>query len=227
MSQEAIWPAKSFLGRLPGEMRNSILSRGHARHYEDGQEAIVEGTESPFVLIVLSGWFKIVATMQTGKEALVAVRAGGDLIGELGVMEDTPRVATVRASGPVDVRVISRLDFRELLAEMSEVAAAVSGVIASRLRVATRRQVEFTTCPSDVRVARILLELMVAHGRPVRGGVMIDVALTQPELAGLSGCTEPTVHRVLTVLRRQKVVETGYKRVVVLNEDELARRAEG
>jgi DNA-binding IclR family transcriptional regulator len=55
--------------------------------------------------------------------------------------------------------------------------------------------------------------------------VSIEVALTQPELAALAGATEPTVQRVLSTLREQGVVQTGYRRLSVLDEVGLARLA--
>jgi CRP-like cAMP-binding protein len=72
-------------------------------------------------------------------------------------------------------------------------------------------------------MARVLLELKAAHGIPMREGFAIDVALTQPELAALVGVTEPTIHRVLTTLRRDGVLDTGYRSILILDE----RRLEG
>ncbi len=223
---EQRWAPTSFLGRLPAKARDQAVTLGRHRSYDDGEDILVEGTTSLHVILLLHGWFKVVAAMETGKEALVAIRVGGDLVGEMGGVDGEPRVATVRSSGEAGVRLIGRTEFLAFLADHPEAALAANRVMADRLRVATRRQVEFATCPTDVRVARILTELGAAHGQPVPGGVMLSVVLSQPELAALAGTTEPTVHRILSTLRRQGVIETGYRRVVIRDQKGLDARAE-
>jgi CRP/FNR family cyclic AMP-dependent transcriptional regulator len=221
------WTPTTFLGRLPAPTREVAIRLGRPRVYQDGDDVLVEGTTAPFVVLLMQGWFKVVATMETGREALVAIRVGGDLVGEMGGVDGEPRVATVRSSGRTSARTIGRTTFLAFLAEHPAAVLATNRVMADRLRMATRRQVEFATLPTEVRVARILAELAAAHGQKVPGGVMLSVVLTQTELATLAGTTEPTVHRALSALRRHGVIETGYRRIVVLDRSRLAERADG
>ena len=76
-----------------------------------------------------------------------------------------------------------------------------------------------------MRVARILRELAAAHGVRRGQGVLVEVALNQPALAALAGATEPTIQRVLTTRREDGVVETGYRRIHIRDEDRLAAMA--
>ena len=221
------WPPTSFLGQLGDETRADALALGRLVRFADGEDVLVEGTTSRHLLLLVRGWYKVVAAMETGREALLAIRVGGDLVGELGGIDDEPRIATVRAHGQdCAARVIAKDDFMALVARRPDAAPAVTRVIADRLRVATRRQVEFATYPTAARVARVLSELAAAHGRPVPGGLLLGVALTQPDLAALVGTTEPTVHRVLAGLRADGVIETGYRQMIILDQRALAERAE-
>lgn len=224
-SDRAGFPAASFLGQVLPPTRSEALRLGRLVSYSDGEDLLVEGTSSDFVLLLLHGFYKVVAAMETGREALLAIRVGGDLVGELGGTDGEPRIATVRASGTGHARRISRTEYLRFLARRPDAATAANRVVMDRFRVATRRQVEFATLPTATRIARILAELAATYGRRVPEGVMLTVEMTQPELAALAGTTEPTAHRLLANLRTDGVVATGYRNVVVLDPELLAERA--
>ena len=219
------WPATSFLGQLSETTRQAVLHLGTLRHLAAGEIVIQEGDRPDFAVVLLSGVYKVTGVIESGREALLAIRVGGDLVGELGLADGQPRSATVRAGTTGRCRRIGRPEYEAFLDGHPDAGRAVGRAIAAKLRSATRRRVEFATCPAPVRVARVLRELIETHGVRRPGAVSIEVALTQPELAALAGATEPTVQRVLSTLREQGVVQTGYRRLSVLDEVGLARLA--
>jgi len=56
---------------------------------------------------------------------------------------------------------------------------------------------------------------------------MIAVVITQSELAGLIGASEPTVHKAIRALRDAQVIGTGYGRMVIEDIVTLRQIAEG
>jgi CRP-like cAMP-binding protein len=158
--------------------------------------------------------------------ALLAVRAAGELIGELASMDGQPRVATVTCAGRVRARLVTQPEFRHFLTGHPDVALAVGSSVGAKLRWATRRRIDFGSREVRIRLARVLVELSAAYGSAVHDGVEIGVDLTQPELAGLVGAAEPTVHRALAGFRRSGVVQTGYRRITVLDQVRLAAVAD-
>jgi CRP-like cAMP-binding protein len=86
--------------------------------------------------------------------------------------------------------------------------------------------VEFSTCTTKVRTARILGELADRYGQPRDSGTEITVPLSQAELAALAGTTEATIQRIVAELRQLGVIETGYRRMVVLKGGLLAALSE-
>lgn len=219
------WPAASLLGGLSVEPREQMIRLGRQVRFERGERLLREGEYGSHVFLLLSGWYKVVARTGDHREALLAVRAGGDLVGELACFDAQPRVATVVAAITGSAKLISRQQFLEFLASYEDAAQAVMCAVAGKLRWATRRRQDFGSCPVGTRVARVLQELARAYGQPCTNGVSIGVSLTQPELAELVGASEPSVHRVLRSLREQGVVKTGYRRVLVSDPRELARIA--
>lgn len=71
----------------------------------------------------------------------VASRGGGDFVGEIALLEDIPRTATVTAETPVRLFVLTRQDFRHLLDRHPGVERKV-------LRALARRLAEFSSDPT-------------------------------------------------------------------------------
>jgi CRP-like cAMP-binding protein len=63
----------------------------------------------------------------------VASRGGGDFIGEIALLEDTPRTATVTATTPLRLFVLTRQDFRSLVDESPSVEQKVMRALARRV----------------------------------------------------------------------------------------------
>lgn len=220
------WPRSSFLGQLSDDTLRAVLRMGTRRRHSAGEVIIQEGAQSDYALVLLSGLYKVVGLTEDGREALLAVRIGGDLVGELGLADGELRSASVRAAGEGEVIRIGEREYRTLLSTYADANQAVSRAMAAKLRSATRRRVDFATCPVPVRLARVLQELAMRHGTRQNDKIQIEMALTQDELATLVGTTSPTIHRVLTSLRKGDILDTGYRRIDILDEQQLADLAD-
>lgn len=217
-------PRGSFLAGLPVPARTAMLALGTTRDYAPRTVLLREGERGSHVLVLVKGLAKVTATSPEGHLSLLAIRAAGDLVGELASMDDEPRIATVTAAGPVRARVVGQAEFRRYLTHHPDVALAVSGSVGAKLRWATRRRIDFGAHEVHVRLARVLTELATTYGTD-KGE--IGVPLSQPELAALVGAAEPTVHRALAYLRKENIVATGYRRVMVRDHPRLEAIADG
>ncbi|MBB3080147.1 Crp/Fnr family transcriptional regulator [Streptomyces violarus] len=211
----AEWPARSLLGTVPPEARGELLELGVPARFEAGKVLLSEGARDRHVLVLLSGFAKVTARVENGEESLLAVRVGGDSVGEMAAFDGAPRSATVTACGPLTARLVQPGPLHALLVRRPEVHLALTGIIAQRLRWANRRRLDFKGYPAKVRLARLLVELATSYGRPVEGGMVLGCRLTQPELAALTGAAETTVHKGLAELRRDGLLETGYGSTVI------------
>lgn len=220
------WPVTGVLGQLSAKARDKALGLGTLRHFAPGDVVLLEGAPSDCAVLLLAGLFKVAGSLGSGREALVAIRIGGDIVGELGLADGGPRSATVKVVGNGVGRRIGEREYYAFLDRFPDARRAVDRAVATKLRSATRRRVEFATYPAAARVARVLLELMEAHGTRKPDGVMIEVALTQPELAALVGVAAPTVQRMLANMRHEHVLDTRYRRILVLDEQRLEQLAQ-
>jgi CRP-like cAMP-binding protein len=176
-----------------------------------------EGESSTHVVLLVDACVKVTGASDDGSVALLAIRVGGDLVGEMSSLDNQPRSATVTTAGPAVVRVIKQADFHAFLQDYPDAAIAVSRSMGAKLRWATRRRVDFSGREVKVRLARVLVELAQSYGRGTSQGIVIGIGLTQPELAALVGSAEPTIHKSLAEFRRMRLIETGYRRTKVVD----------
>ncbi|UUU23042.1 Crp/Fnr family transcriptional regulator [Streptomyces sp. DSM 40750] len=211
--REDSWPESSLLGGLARPALERFLELGTRVPFPAGRVLMREAERSDFVLILLSGVVKATGLTHDGRDALLAVRMGGDLVGELAAVDGEPRSATVTACGPVAARVVQRDDFLGFLRRDPGTAHAVNASVVAKLRAANTLRIDFTGCDATTRLARVLHQIAMTHGVRVGAAVMIPWPITQPELATLAGAAEPTVQKALRKLRAAGVIATGYRTV--------------
>ena len=70
-----------------------------------------------------------------------------------------------------------------------------------------------------------MIELADRFGEPDDGRIEIALPLSQEELAAWAGASREAVSKALQLLRSLGIVETGRRRITVLDIDALRRRA--
>ena len=93
-----------------------------------GAVLTTEGHQGSEFIIVLEGEIEI----RQG-DRVVATRGPGSYVGEIALLDNRPRTATVVAKTPVVIEVIGRREFRSLLADSPELADEIMTTMAKRL----------------------------------------------------------------------------------------------
>ncbi|MEV0004831.1 Crp/Fnr family transcriptional regulator [Micromonospora sp. NPDC050980] len=209
------WPYGTFLQRLRPDTRAIVLDLGVRRQVPAGQILIHEGVRESHLVLLEEGLTKVTASLPDGRSALLSLRVGGDLVGEMSALNDQPRSATVTTCGPTRYSVVTRDRFTHFLRDHPDAALELAAMVADRLRWSNRRRIDFTSYAVKIRVARVIAELCRTHGRRSPDGVVIDVRLTQPELATICGAAETSIQKALRELRADRLVDTDYRRITV------------
>lgn len=209
------WSANSLLSALSKTATAELLTLGTQVEFEPGHVLVHENDESTHVYVLLDGCAKVTAVTPEGGFALLAIRAGGEVVGEVASLDDQPRSATVTTITRVHARVLSQAVFQNFLLRHGDAAVAISRSMGAKLRWATRRRTDFSGGRVRVRLARVLVELAPTYGWPAPEG--IEIPLSQPELAAAVGAKEPSVHKVLAEFRRDGLISTGYGRITLLD----------
>jgi CRP/FNR family cyclic AMP-dependent transcriptional regulator len=109
--------------------------------FEPGELVIKEGTKGTSAFIILSGAVEVLK--KSGQRDIpVATLGEGQVFGEMGLIEDRPRSATVKAMTGLKLRVISREGFNELLKKKPSVLIPIIKSLFERLRQASEMLAE-------------------------------------------------------------------------------------
>lgn len=185
----------------------------------------LEGDASDRVFVLLAGRVRVFRTDESGREAVLAIRGAGDLMGELSVVDGEPRSASAITIETCEVAVIDGVDFRQALDEVPGLARIVLVTLVARLRDADRKRAEFGAADATRRVARRLVELAQRYGESADGTVTISLAISQEDLAGWTGASREAVSRAVGELRRAGLIETARRNIRILDLAKLHKRA--
>ena len=218
--------AEPFLDALAPEEAGALRAAASKRTYGVNVTLIHQADESGPVVVLISGRVKIAVVTQPGREAIVAVRGPGDLVGELAAIDEGPRSTSVTTVEPVEALVVSRSEFAALLERHPRIALVILRTVARRLRYADVQQAQFATHDVVGRLAHRLVELSERFGTPGDDGVELTLPFSQEDLASWVGASREAVSKAFQTLRSLHVVDTGRRRVIVYDLDALRRHAQ-
>ena len=128
----------ALLRRLPmfGDVSNAKLKllalACRRNHYAAGDVLIRQGADALSLFILVSGEVKV--TRERAGDALVLARLGpGAIIGEIGVVLDTPYTSSVIAATDLVVLEIGKTDFLELVKELPQLSMGLIRELARRV----------------------------------------------------------------------------------------------
>jgi signal transduction histidine kinase/predicted CoA-binding protein len=128
-----------FLRRVPlfADLNDADLDRlcelSNEEKLTAGQRLFEEGSQGDAAYIIETGELEILK-QDGGKEVLLAVRARGDVIGEMSLLEDAPRMASVRARGDAAVLSVPAQAFEDVLNNSSSAARSMLHTVVARWR---------------------------------------------------------------------------------------------
>ncbi|NOU69151.1 ATP-binding cassette domain-containing protein [Paenibacillus sp. LMG 31461] len=100
---------------------------------KEGENVVSEGDEGNKFYIIVRGKFEIIKRMPDGGERRVAVLQDGDHFGEIALLHNVPRNATVRAIGPSVLLSVRQEAFHRLMAEHPQILQSLEQTLQKRI----------------------------------------------------------------------------------------------
>ncbi len=177
-----------------------------------GAAILHAGDRTDFVYFVLSGMLKVLVSDEEGREVILSNLGPGEFFGEMGVLDDNPRSATVIASTPCELIVISKTDFKRCLAENFDVSLYIMRNLVKRLRNADRKIESLALMDVYGRVARLLLEMAE---KDAEGQQVVLRKISKQDIAKMIGASREMVSRVMKDLQLRGLIEEGNGRILL------------
>ena len=198
----------------PLRARQRLRAAGRLKPFARGAELIVIGDHSREALLIESGAVKVVLSNADGSTLIAGMHGPGQLVGELGLLDNRPRNATIVGQRAGQAVHVPGKIFLELYYGDHDVRQLVDAARRTRLDSADQFRLDVASKSVPIRIAGQLLAYGKAYGDAV-GGELVIHDLTQEDLAHMVGAAKKSVERALKDLRLVNLVQTGRMRFVL------------
>lgn len=213
-----------FLGELDPDDREALLALARQRRFRAGSTLMYAGQAGTEVLVLVSGRAKVTYLTEDGREVILDFRGPGELLGEMSIVDGQPRASSVQAVEAVEVLTVAATDFQTLVASRPTFANQLLRNMLRRFRDSDRKLVEFGALHTIGRVAARLVEMVERFGTETKAGHVIDLPISQEELAGWTGSSREAVAKALHALRELGLITTERRKITVVDLERLEGR---
>jgi len=164
---------------------------------------IAAGDTTDTLYVVISGRLKVMMSDDQGREVILSMLGPNEYFGEMGLLDDHPRSASVVAVEACELLTLSKRDFKNCLAENLDMTMTVMRGLVKRLREADQKIGSLALMDVYGRVARLLLEM----ADTVDGQKVVTKKLAKQDIAKMIGASREMVSRVMKDLQASGVIE--------------------
>ena len=150
-----------------------------------------DSTDSLYVLI--SGGAKVLNSDEEGREVILTLLGPGEFFGEMGLIDGSPRSASVVAVEPCELLAIGKSEFQRCMQENFQVAQKLMQILVRRLREADRNIESLALLDVYGRVARLLLDM----SEDENGKRVVRQKISKQDMARMIGASREMVSKVM------------------------------
>lgn len=195
------------------------------RTFRRDQYLMYQGDPGDHLAVLVDGLVKIIVTSDRGDEMVLATLGSGEVLGELSVIDQGPRSASVVAVQPTTALVINRAALITTMQHSPALLDALLHTLGAMVRRLTEQATDLVFLDLGGRIAKLLIQRAEHQSDDQSKRLAVDLHLTQTELAQMVGASRPAVNRVLQSLVGRGVIAVDGKTIVIKDAVALRRRA--
>lgn len=178
-----------------------LAERATLRTYSKHAIIVNEGDEAGPLFVILSGKVRVFLSDASGKEVTLSVQEKDSYFGELSLLDDEPRSASVMTLEKTTCGLIAKAEFRKWLAEHPDATACLIKGLTRRVRILTESVRGLALCDVYGRLCRLLQELADPAAEPPT----VRDRPSHQELANRIGSSREMVSKIM-----KDLVNGGY-----------------
>lgn len=199
---------------------NQLLTCVQHRSYPRNAFILRAGEETDALYIVLSGRVKVLIPDEEGREVILSIIGPQEYFGEMGLLDDQVRSASVETLEACEMLRLSRAGFTNILKDNFELAMLIIRNLVKRLREADRKIESLALIDVYGRVARLLIDM----AKNVDGKWVVEQSPPKQEIARMIGASREMVSRVVKDLHRKGLIRAEKRRIYVLDKLSMQKR---
>jgi len=180
-------------------------------NFKKNSLVITQGENTRSLFVITSGRLKVFANNEEGDQTIFTFMGAGDFFGELSLLDDAPRSASVIAVEDSTGYSLSHQNFNTFLNHHPEVCQSLFKALTTRIR-----QMDETICNLSSRdIYGRLIQVLYKEAVPQDDGRLITLRFTHQDLAEMIGSSREMVSRILTDLRKGGYISVDKKRIII------------
>ena len=222
-SRRAVLLQSPLFAAMQESERDAVLQMAIERRFRRGQTIFQKGDVGTSMMAVLQGRVRISAVSADGKELTLNVIDRGEIFGEVALLDGKPRSADAHALEDSVLLVLERRVLLPFLQANNDLLLRLLAMLCDRLRRTSVALEELALFELPVRLARVLVQLADAYGRPSVEGTRIGLRLSQRDLATLVASSRESVNKQLRAWQKLGVLDMDGGHIVLREPDRLHR----
>lgn len=224
--------ARALLGRMPGfrdcppEILDLLTERGTLRRYSAGEYVVRRGGENQYLMVVIEGELECSVTRASGAKHLFGFHKPGECTGMISLTEGPGHVIDIVAKTSTTLLAIRKETVLTLMETEPKFSMALFRQLARRARRMYDRVTLDAAVPLKTRLASMLQSLADLYGIQRGEEIILDLKISQADIAASLGVSRQYVNPVLRSLEQEDVIRLHRSSVTIVNPAKLAELAD-
>ena len=199
-----------FAGMDPNDLA-LIEQRMVRRTFPKHTILLSEGDNSDSLYVILSGRVKVYLNDENGKEAIINYQDAGEYFGELSLIDDSRRSASIMTVEKSVMAIMPKQAFHQVLKSNPDIAIHLLKDMVHRVRTLTDEIKSLALSDVYGRLSKTLLSLATERD----GILIIEKPVTQQELANRIGSSREMVCRIFKDLVKGGYITSGQNHYII------------
>lgn len=208
----------SLFQGLNAKLLSELDALMHVKEFAKKDYVVHKGERGENMLFLLEGRLIVMDENAEGRQTGLNFIEPGEFLGELAVIDELPRSASVMAIAPSKVALLSKVHARKLIFNHPLVAERMLKHLALKVRATT----DFRALLGIPNAFQRIFSLIHLLGKPDPGKLItIENMPTHEQIALMANTSRETVTRAIQILNDNKVIEKDNRRLIIRFPDKL------
>lgn len=193
------------------------------KEYKKGEYIFLEGDTGDKFYIIKEGQVKLTKMIKNGDEQILNIFSSHDIIAEIVAFDKGNYPASAITMTDSKIIIFDQSELESLILKHPSIGIKLLREMSSRLRHAQKNVRDLALKDSSARVAGLLIFLAEKYGQQKKDKIILDISLTQQELASMIGSSRETVSRILGQFESESLIKTSRKKIIIYKLDKIKK----
>ncbi|WP_096156743.1 Crp/Fnr family transcriptional regulator [Bacillus sp. FJAT-45066] len=217
-------PNKVSLSQPFDSLHELIQLVHHTVKVKKGSFLFQEGMSASEIYVIKNGKIQVSKGAADGKELTLRICSKNEIVGELTLFTEDPKyLLNAKAMEDCEVMVVKKDVLEEEFLHNNQLAFEFMKWMSDHFRRTQTKFRDLIMLGKKGALYSTLIRMTNSYGVMTANGIVIDMHLTNQVLANFCGTTRESVNRMLSELKKDKIVSIHRGKITILDIDFLKK----